>query len=777
MLRLTNLDKILYPASGTTKGDVIDYMTRIAPLLLPHLTGRPLTRKRWPDGVGTEDDPGSSFFTKDLERGAPDWIDRMPIDHSTGTKLYPLASDVPTLIYLAQMASLELHVPQWRFDAAGAPQNPDRLVLDLDPGPGVGLAECAEVARLAREILADMGLDPVPVTSGSKGIHLYAALPGTQTSTEVTAVAKALAQDLEADHPGLVVSAMKRSLRESKVFIDWSQNNAAKTTVSPYSLRGRAQPWVAAPRTWDELDDPDLAQLLYTEVLERAETIGDPMAALARPRGTGPLASYIAKRTAAKTPEPVPSGPHPDADVAPDAPRFVIHEHHASRRHFDLRLEHGGVLESWAVPKGIPETTARNHLAIMTEPHPLEYLTFAGTIPKGEYGAGTMTVWDTGTYTAEKWRPGEIIATLEGRPGGPLGRVRLALIRTEGEGEKSQWLAHRMSDAAEPTPRPMLATLATPGLARAAAARWAEADGGAWAEIKWDGVRALGAWDGRRLRILARSGNDVTAKYPELVAAAPAAFGERSAVVDGEIVALDARSRPSFPLLQARLTLTRPADITREAERTPTTWFLFDLLRDGDTDLTTQPLAERRAALEERFGTHTGRIAVPPLFDDVDDALAESARLGLEGVVVKNPHSRYRGGERSDDWLKLKFTRTQEVVIGGFRPGAGGRSATFGSLLVGIPEKDGTLRYAGRVGSGFSEKVLRSIRELLDARIRGAPPFADVPADVAREATWVRPDLVGEVAFAEFTPAGILRQARWRGLRPDRAADEVRREI
>ena len=783
MLRLTNLDKVLYPASGTTKGDVIDYMTRIAPLLLRHLAGRPLTRKRWPDGVGTEDDPGSSFFTKDLERGAPEWIPRLPIEHSTGTKFYPLADSVPTLVYLAQMASLELHVPQWRFDAAGTPRNPDRLVLDLDPGPGVGLAECAEVARLAWGILAGMGLDPVPVTSGSKGIHLYAALPGTQTSAEVTAVAKALAQALEADHPDLVVSAMKRSLREGKVFIDWSQNNGSKTTVSPYSLRGRAQPWVAAPRTWDELDDENLGQLLYAEVLERAETIGDPMATLARPGGDGPLASYIAKRTAAKTPEPVPDQPHPEAGLAPDAPRFVIQEHHASRRHFDLRLERGGVLESWAVPKGIPETTARNHLAIMTEPHPLEYLTFAGTIPKGEYGAGTMTVWDTGTYAPEKWRDDEVIVTLEGRPGGPLGRVRIALIRTEGEGEKSQWLVHRMSDAAgvaprstEALPRPMLATLATPGLARSAAARWRGRGEAAWAEMKWDGVRALGIWDGRRLRLLARSGADVTAKYPEIITSAPAAFGERPAVVDGEIVALDGRGRPSFPLLQTRLPLTRSADIVRESERTPASWFLFDLLRDGDADLTTAPLAERRAALDERFGESTGRIAVPPVFDDVDDALAESARLGLEGVVVKNPHSRYLGGQRSDDWLKLKFTRTQEVVIGGFRPGAGGRAATYGSLIVGIPDDDGTLHYAGRVGSGFSEKVLRGIRELLDARIRKTAPFDDVPADVTRDAIWVRPDLVGEVAFAEFTPGGILRQARWRGLRPDRSPGEVRRE-
>ncbi len=306
-LRLTNLDKVLYPETGTTKGEVIDYYSRIAPLLIPHVTGRPVTRLRWPEGV---DQP--SFFAKDLERGAPEWVHRMPIPHSTGAKDYPLIGDIPTLVYLAQVASLELHVPQWRFDADGGQGNADRLVLDLDPGPGVGLAECAEVARWARDILHGMGLEPFPVTSGSKGIHLYAALPGTQTSDQVTAVAKELARAIEADHPELVVSQMAKVMRPGRVFIDWSQNNGAKTTIAPYSLRGRPRPTVAAPRSWEELEDPELSHLLFDEVLERAESIGDllePLGFHAGGRGTpaGPLAAYISKRTAGKTPEPVPS--------------------------------------------------------------------------------------------------------------------------------------------------------------------------------------------------------------------------------------------------------------------------------------------------------------------------------------------------------------------------------------------------------------------------------------------------------------------------------------
>ncbi|MFF8185724.1 ATP-dependent DNA ligase [Microbacterium sp. NPDC016588] len=796
-LRLSNLDKVLYPETGTTKGEVIDYYTRIADRLLPHLQGRPVTRKRWPDGVGTATEPGEPFFAKALEPGAPAWMPRHPIDHSSGAKDYPLVEDVPALVYLAQVASLELHVPQWRFDAAGTRLDPDRIVLDLDPGPGVGLAECAEVARWARAILLDIGLDPLPVTSGSKGIHLYAHLDGRQTSDEVSAVAKELARAIEADHPDLVVSQMSKAARPGKVFIDWSQNNGSKTTIAPYSLRGRAEPTVAAPRTWEELDDPGLRHLLFHEVLERT---GDPVAAIDRPEG--PLRAYIAKRTAGRTPEPVPEHPHAEAG-GEGLPRFVIQEHHASRLHWDLRLERDGVLVSWAVPRGVPPTTGKNSLAVMTEDHPMQYLDFAGEIPRGQYGAGTMTVWDTGTYELEKWRDDEVITTLTGRSDGPLGRVRLALIRTEGSGEKSQWLLHRMktdaegrpqgegsavvpradpapATAAAPSPtstratagdlRPMLATSSTPGLARAAAERW----GREWVEMKWDGIRGIATWDGERLRLRSRNGNDLTAAYPELTSV-DLGLGAAPAVIDGEIVALDAQGRPSFPLLQKRMNLAQAREIAHEAARTPVQLYLFDVLEADGRDVTGLPLAERREILEHLAADAAAVVVVPPVFDDVEAALAASGRFGLEGIVVKDAGSPYRRGERSDRWLKVKHSRTQEVVIGGIRPGKGNRSGTIGSLLVGVPTADG-LQYAGRVGSGFGERTLARLSAVLEPLRTDADPFVGVPAADARDALWVRPDLVGEVEFAEFTPGGILRQARWRGLRPDKDPAEVVRE-
>ncbi|WP_201276715.1 non-homologous end-joining DNA ligase, partial [Marisediminicola senii] len=465
-IRLTNLDKVLYPETGTTKADVLDYYARIAAVLVPHAADRPLTRKRWVHGVGTPDAPGQVFFQKNLDDSTPDWVRRHAIEHRTHANDYPLLNDRATLTWLGQMSAIELHVPQWRFSRTGIPQHPDRMVLDLDPGPGAGLPECAEVARLARTILLDMGLDPMPVTSGSKGIHLYCRLDGSQDSDGVSEVAHALARALEADHPDLVVSDMKKSLRDGKVLVDWSQNSANKTTIAPYSLRGRFQPTVAAPRSWQELDSPDLAQLDYLQVLDSVARRGDPLAGVetdarasleptpermasftATDASRDRLEKYRSMRDASRTPEPVPEGIAPPSSGA----TFVIQEHHARGLHWDFRLEYDGVLVSWALPKGVPTDPKQNHLAVQTEDHPLEYGTFEGTIPAKEYGGGEVTIWDSGTYELEKWREGkEVIVTLHS----DRGARKFALIHTGGRGggAANNWLIHLMTVDAASTP-------------------------------------------------------------------------------------------------------------------------------------------------------------------------------------------------------------------------------------------------------------------------------------------------------------------------------------
>lgn len=281
-LQLSNLDKVMYPATETTKGEVLNYYARVARYLLPHLAGRPVTRIRWPHGTD-----GPSFFEKNLPTGAPAWLHFVELP-TTGSRSqsgnetirYPVVRDTADLTYLVNLASLELHVPQWRCDGDGRPGSPDRLVIDLDPGPGAGLHECAQLALLVRDRLERLGLQAAPVTSGSKGMQLYAALPGEQDSDTIRDIAREIAQDLTRARPELVVWKMTKSLRPRKVLLDWSQNIAAKTTISPYSLRGREAPYVAAPRTWAEVvrgaeKQDGLQQLDLDDVLARTARDGD----------------------------------------------------------------------------------------------------------------------------------------------------------------------------------------------------------------------------------------------------------------------------------------------------------------------------------------------------------------------------------------------------------------------------------------------------------------------------------------------------------------------
>jgi bifunctional non-homologous end joining protein LigD len=276
-LALVNLEKVMYPRTGTTKAEVLDYYAKVAPRILPVLADRAVTRIRWPHGTGDK-----SFFEKNVPGGTPSWVRtvRVPTTGSrTATKQvgfleFPVVDSLATLTWLVNLAALELHVHQWTVDAKGRPEHPNKVVIDLDPGEPAGLMECSQVALMVRERLAADGLECLPVTSGSKGIHLYADLDGRRDSDEVRDYAKGIAEELEKAHPALVLSEMTKARRGGKVFLDWSQNSGSKTTIAPYSLRGREFPTAAAPRTWDEIEagaeDPlGLEQLRFTEVLER----------------------------------------------------------------------------------------------------------------------------------------------------------------------------------------------------------------------------------------------------------------------------------------------------------------------------------------------------------------------------------------------------------------------------------------------------------------------------------------------------------------------------
>jgi bifunctional non-homologous end joining protein LigD len=794
-VRVTSLTKVLYPATHTTKAEVIEYLSEIAEVMLPHCADRAATRKRWPNGVG-DDGQGESFFQKNLGDSAPSWVRTAEIQHKDHTNIYPLVNDRATLVWLAQLSALEVHVPQWRFDAAGVAMPPDRMVFDLDPGEGVPLRQCAHVAFEIRDLLKDVGLPSVPVTSGGSGIHLYASLDGSLTSAQATAVAKELARSLEADYPDDITSSMKRSLRPGKVFIDWSQNNGSKTTIAPYSLRGRQRPTVAAPRTWRELASPHLRQLEFAEVLKRVQRRKDPLAELLTSAAASSslpdrLDRYREMRDPAKTPEPVPkrgernhsgdADSDADPDRGPDSrPRFVIQRHEARRLHYDFRLERDGVLVSWAIPKGVPTDPKRNHLAVPTEDHPMSYRHFEGEIPKGQYGAGKVRIWDSGTYEIEKWRDDEVTVTLTGQPEGGLGGTRTyALFRTGARDGKPQWMIHlKASDLPAASKRrqrsadrllPMLCETGTPAqLDRLDPEEWS-------CEMKWDGMRALARCEQTRSEFMTRSGQNVTESYPELADLA-ASLHTTDAVLDGEIVALGPDGTPSFSLLQQRFGVASRRAVERLSRTAAVSYLVFDVLQLNGKDCRDLRYEQRRELLESIVAPVDGaRIALPEVYSgSAVDAMAASQELGLEGIVTKRVHSRYHSGVRSRDWLKFPLIHTTEAVVMGWRASDAVRVG-IASLLLATREptppssRDGAdWRYTGRVGTGFSLAERRAILDLLTPH-ETSEPATEVPAKFRQGAHWVQPELVAEVVSKGFTDSGHLRQPVWRGWRPDKS--------
>ena len=475
------------------------------------------------------------------------------------------------------------------------------------------------------------------------------------------------------------------------------------------------------------------------------------------------LKRYREMRSADRTPEPVPADP-PAADE--DQRRFVIQEHHATALHWDFRLERDGVLVSWAIPKGLPPDPKKNHLAVHTEDHPLDYALFEGEIPAGEYGGGSVSIWDRGTYELEKWSEREVKVVLRGE----RSHGRFVLFKTGDGGKRGRdWMIHRMDPPDpgwHPLPELIAPMLATPGTLPTEDSEWAY-------EMKWDGVRLVLYIAGGRVRALTRNERDVTSTYPELHALA-ASLGTRQLILDGEIIATDANGRISFGALQPRMHVARPGKSLLAT--VPVTYLAFDVLHLDGVSLLDTPYSERREALEG-LNLRGPYWSTPPHFaGGGEDAVATSRAQGLEGVVAKRLSSKYLPAKRTRDWLKVKNVRTQEVVVGGWRPGAGRREGKIGSLLLGVPGPDG-LAYVGHVGTGFTDAVLDDLTTRLRRTERKSSPFATaLPRPHAKDARWVTPRLVGEVQFGEWTTDGLLRHPSWRGLRADKSPSDVTRE-
>ncbi|MEN3281990.1 MAG: bifunctional non-ous end joining protein LigD [Solirubrobacteraceae bacterium] len=477
------------------------------------------------------------------------------------------------------------------------------------------------------------------------------------------------------------------------------------------------------------------------------------------------LTEYRAKRKAGATPEPMGQD-----GASAQGHRYVIQEHHATRLHWDLRLEHDGVAVSWAIPNGLPEAPKENRLAVRTEDHPLEYLEFEGDIPKGEYGAGRMRIWDRGTYDVLKWEPRKVEVAFHGER--LQGRYALFPL-DKGESPKD-WMIHRMDPPADPAAGAPIPDKLVPMMARLGTLP-REDEGWAF-EIKWDGVRAICQSEPGRMRLHSRNLLDITPRYPELNRL-NRALSHHRAVLDGEVVALDAEGKPSFGALQRRMHVTSESTVRRLAKETPVTYVIFDLLWLDGHPLMELPYRERRARLAELELGDGERWRVPDyVAGHGEQLLAATEQQGLEGVIAKRLDSPYEPGRRSPSWVKVKNLYRQEVVIGGWMPGDGRRRDRIGALLVGVYDEDHELRHIGRVGTGFTEAELDRLAKLLAAYVRDESPFAPGGPKIPRNAVFVEPKFVAEVEFREWTEGGQLRAPSYKGLRDDKPVELVVRE-
>ena len=792
-LAVSNLDKLYWKPEGYTKADLLGYYYNIAPWILPLLADRPITMKRMPEGAD-----GDFFYAKQAPGHVPDWMPRAPVrSDDTGKVIdYLLAQDCPSLLYLANLGCIEMHPWHSRVDALG---HPDYAFFDLDPFD-VPFATTKAVARVIGDLLTTLGLRAYPRTSGSTGIHIYVPIDREHTYAQVREWVNAVCRLVHRADPERTTMEWQVSDRTGKVFLDAGMNTEGRNIAAAYSLRPERRATVSTPLTWDELAtdvEPqdftietiwarlDAVGDVFSPVIEGGQVLWDAMAAVGmdverlRTEGRGPshsieeaadeeepgeLATYRTMRDFTRTAEPA------GDEVPADGPRgegptrrFVIQHHLATRLHHDLRLERGGTLRSWAIPKGLPEVAGITNLAVQTEDHPLEYLTFEGDIPEGEYGGGPMRIWDTGTYRTLEWEDGKVTVVLEGH----RHRGEWHLFRTGRDGPR-QWLVTRSkTDVPDlPPPPPTYA----PMLAGSADTPFDDDD---WLfEVKWDGVRAIatcvrpGTGEEGRTTLVSRRGNDITPAYPELSSLWERVLA-RNAVLDGEVVALGKDGRPSFGLLQQRMHLRDPARVDRARRATPVTYMVFDVLAVDGQPLIDLALTERLAVLDQLLvpGTAVVRSDAIP---GTGTALFEAVRAqGLEGIVAKRATSRYHPGRRTSDWLKIKVRRGAQVVVGGWLEGQSGRAGELGSLLVGAYDDAGALVWLGRVGTGFDTAERHRLQELLEPLEIDASPFANPVDRGGVPVHWTQPTVVAEIEFGEVTGEGRLRAPSYRHTRDD----------
>jgi DNA ligase D-like protein (predicted ligase)/DNA ligase D-like protein (predicted polymerase)/DNA ligase D-like protein (predicted 3'-phosphoesterase) len=752
------LTKVLYPDEHITKAHLLEYYLKIAPAILAHVKGRPLSLVRYPDGIS-----GESFFQKNRPKWAPDWLEYVTLGEEK--KDYVIATEDASLVWLANLACIELHQMHSRaphFD------RPDYIVYDLDPPEDFKFPQVAELALEFKEHLEKFGYHPFVKTTGRKGLHVVTPVEPKWEFHKLFDSAKAVAQPFVESHGSILTLQIKKEHRKGKVLLDIYRNRQSQTIVAPYSLRGLPGATVSTPLHWEELEGVESPKLFEIHnVPQRVMEKGDPWEALAayataihtEKKAAGSpkkkldpartyktpeqLESYSQKRSFDKTPEPEP------ARIAGNGNAFVIHRHHASRLHYDLRLEQNGVLKSWAVPKGLPPRPGIMRLAVSVEDHPLEYVQFEGAIPKGEYGGGMMWKFAQGRYEITKQKKDGFYFRLQSRELNGEYRVHHT--------KENQWLLERVDT---PQTDLLLATV-EPMLARPVLKPPDSPD--YVYEVKWDGIRALIALDEGQITIRGRNGLDITKQFRELVIPEQA-FRATSGLFDGEIVCLEPDGKPNFRNVIYRMQQRAEGAIERAMARHPAHCYLFDCLYLDGRSIINEPLVRRREWLKDaNKGGSAYRVSE---FIEDGPAFFEAVKeLGLEGIMAKQRDSVYLYGKRSESWLKIKTHQTIECVIIGYTRGKGDRAEKFGAVHLAQMGPDG-LKYAGKAGTGFDERGLDAVFRELESLTKVKRPVREKPLDDARS-VWVEPRLVCEVEFTSFTPDGLLREPVFKRLRPD----------
>lgn len=750
-VELSNLDKVLFPADQIVKAEIIEYYLKIAPTLLRHIKGRALTLIRFPDGVG-----GEMFYQKNRPEWAPPWLEFESLGKEE-KKDYIIATEPASLVWLANLAALELHQLHSRkpnFD------QPDYMVFDLDPPEGRDFKSVVAIAGDLKQQVETFGYTCFVKTTGGKGIHICCPIDPLYPFHDVFEAAQAIAQPFVERYKESTTLHIKKEARRGRVLIDIYRIRSGQSIVSPYSVRGRDGAPVSMPLTWDEIARvTDPRQYNIHTALEKVVADGDAwegMDAYAvelhtkrrvvvskklqpseKYKSPEQLQAYAAKRDFSQTTEPAGSLPQFGGN------RFVVHRHHASHLHYDLRLEKDGVLKSWAVPRGLPPMPGVKRLAVQTEDHPMEYLTFDGRIPKGQYGAGEMWIYALGKYAITKDKKDGFYFRLTSKA--VNGEYRIYQIKPK------EWLLERVdapqTDYLHQFIEPMLAEGAT---------AIPPANNEHLYEVKWDGIRALVQVEDGRVTLHSRNGNNITAQFPELQAG-DKAFRATCAVFDAEIVCLDAAGKPDFKKVINRLMTTGEAAVQRATQANPAYCYLFDCLYMDGRPLLNEPLVRRKVWMADALRPDT-RYRLSEFVEDGRSLFEAAKQHGLEGIMAKRNDSKYLPGKRTTDWVKIKVRQSADCVIVGYTVGKGDRENTFGALQIAEP-KDGGLLYRGKVGTGFDDATMKLVMSKL-AKVAVTPKPQLQGGKVVDEklTTWLAPTVVAEVSYAMITRDNMYRE-------------------